>query len=438
MSPDTWRLVAWLLGGGVLGALAGQTLAGLLCAALGLLLWQYRHLALFQHWLHTREDKDAPDSPGIFEELCREIDYLRSRHRRRKRKLAKVLKQFQDATTALPDATLILDADGGIQWANRAAADFLGIRWPDDARQRLTNLVRDPAVADLLNNPALHEQSVEIASPSKPGVFLSLRVVPYTEDQRLFVARDVTRLHRLYEMRRDFVANVSHELRTPLTVVRGYIETLHADEKNCPEAWKPLLVQVENHTERMANVIRGLLLLSRLEQSDQSADREEIAVTDMLGRIHAEAQALSGERRHLFSLEADAGLRLRGVEGELYSAFSNLIVNAVQYTPARGVIRVRWYGDEHGGHFSVEDNGIGIPEHHLPRITERFYRVDQGRSRETGGTGLGLAIVKHVLYRHQARLHIESTPGKGSLFRCDFPVDRLVPTLTDQERQQRA
>ncbi|HTT08358.1 MAG TPA: phosphate regulon sensor histidine kinase PhoR [Gammaproteobacteria bacterium] len=438
MSPDIWRLILWLSGGGILGALAGQTLAGLLCAALGLLVWHIRHLQRLLHWLRIRMDGEAPDSPGIFEELCREIDYLHARHRRRKRKLSKVLKQFQDATTALPDATIILDADGGIQWANTAAAEYLGIRWPDDAKQRLTHLVRDPAVVDLLNNPDLQEQSVELPSPSKPGVHLSLRVVPYTEDQRLFVARDVTRLHRLNEMRRDFVANVSHELRTPLTVVRGYIETLRADKKNCPAVWQPLLAQVENHTERMANVIRDLLLLSRLEQNEQSAGRGEIAVADMLGRIHAEAQAFSGERRHLFSLEADAGLRLLGAESELYSAFSNLIVNAVQYTPARGVIRVRWYSDEHGGHFSVEDNGIGIPEHHLPRITERFYRVDQGRSRETGGTGLGLAIVKHVLQRHQARLHIESTPGKGSLFRCDFSPDRLVYVSADQEQKQSA
>ncbi len=438
MSPDIWRLVAWLLAGGLLGAFAGQTQAGLLCAALGLLFWHYRHLRRLLRWLQVRMDEAAPDSPGIFEEICREIDYLHARHRRRKRKLSRVLKQFQDATTALPDATVILNEDGSIQWANTAAAEFLGIHWPEDAKQRLTHLVRHPAVVELLNNPAPQDQSVEIPSPSKAGVHLSLRVVPYTGHQRLFVARDVTRLHRLNEIRRDFVANVSHELRTPLTVVRGYIETLRADDKNCPAVWRPLLAQVEHHTERMAHVIRDLLLLSRLEQNEQSAGREEIAVPDMLGRILAEARALSGERRHLFSLEADTGLHLVGAESELYSAFSNLIVNAVQYTPARGVIRVRWYGDEHGGHFSVEDNGIGIPEHHLPRITERFYRVDQGRSRETGGTGLGLAIVKHVLQRHEARLHIESTPGKGSLFRCDFPADRLVSVPADREQKQSA
>ena len=433
MSQDLWRFLGVTAIALVIGLLVGQIGFCLWIAALIALLWQNRNLRQLMRWLQDRKHQKSPDPPGIFEALCREIDYLHARHKRRKRKLSNVLKQFQDATTALPDATVILGPEGEIKWCNVAAETYLGVRWPDDANQRLVNLVRHPLAVDLLTSETPQDETVEIPSPLRHDVYLSLRVVPYTEDQRLFVARDITRLLRLSEMRRDFVANVSHELRTPLTVISGYIQTLRGDEQHCPETWKPILSQVETHAERMANVIRDLLLLSRLEQEDSHASERVVAVPEMLGRIHAEAQALSGERRHMFYLEIDAGLHLLGDEDELYSAFSNLVINAVRYTPERGIIRIRWYRDSSGAHLCVEDNGIGIPESHIPRITERFYRVDQGRSRATGGTGLGLAIVKHVLNRHSASLSIESTISKGSVFRCDFPSQRVVPAKVPDE-----
>jgi two-component system phosphate regulon sensor histidine kinase PhoR len=281
-------------------------------------------------------------------------------------------------------------------------------------------------LAALLESQSPQEVTLDIASPVDQNMQLSVRVVPYAEELRLFVARDVTRLQQLSQVRSDFVANVSHELRTPLTVVSGYLQTLRAQEKLCPEPWKPVLSEMQAQTDRMTSVIQDLLLISRLESGQSSSPSEQVYVPEMLRRIHAEAQTLSGDRRHMFSIEADSSLHLLGVESELYSAFSNLVVNAVQYTPARGLIRIRWYGDENGAHFSVEDNGIGIPEQHLARVTERFYRVDAGRSRNSGGTGLGLSIVKHVLNRHDGRLHIESSPGKGSLFRCDFAPERVI------------
>ncbi|MGH8555442.1 MAG: ATP-binding protein, partial [Gammaproteobacteria bacterium] len=227
--------------------------------------------------------------------------------------------------------------------------------------------------------------------------------------------------------RRDFVANVSHELRTPVTVIRGYLEILVGDPDRCPEAWRPILAQLETQTLRMQSIIEDLLLLSRLGQSDKITDARPVQVPELIGTIYQEAQALAGKPRHMFSLEIDPALSILGAKNELHSAFSNLIVNAIRYTPEGGVIRIRWYEDASGAHFEVSDSGIGIPPQHLPRLTERFYRVDQGRSRESGGTGLGLAIVNHVLKRHQARLHIDSTVGKGSTFRCDFPGGLITP-----------
>lgn len=426
MQADFWRVFWVALLALIVGVAIDSVLVSLFVAAAGLATWQYWRLTQLLAWLRDRRQHQPPELPGVFEEICSEVQFLRKKQARRKRRLAAMLKQFEDATSALPDAAVIIGVEGEIRWANAAAEAQLGIRWPEDSKQRLTNLVRHPAVAAFLEAGGTHEGGVDIPSPQDPAMQLSIRVVSYAEDLRLFVARDVTRLHQLSQIRSDFVANVSHELRTPLTVVSGYLQTLRAQDQQCPESWRPVLAQMQSQTDRMTSVIQDLLLISRLENGQPATQGEQVYVPEMLRRIHGEAQALSGERRHLFSLEADPTLHLRGIESELYSAFSNLVANAVQYTPSRGVIKIRWYGDEAGAHFAVEDNGIGIPPEHLSRVTERFYRVDSGRSRDSGGTGLGLAIVKHVLNRHEGRLHIDSTPGKGSMFRCDFPPSRCI------------
>ncbi len=410
-----------------MGLILGQLTASLLVATLAYGIWQHRKLHRLLRWLQRRKECEPPDVPGVYEAICREIDFLRERHKKRKKKLTHYLKQFQEATTALPDAAVVLGPLGDIQWANAAAVEYLGIHWPQDAHQRITNLVRHPGLPRFLAKRRAGGSTLDIPSPVKKGAYLSLRLVPLGKDQRLFVARDVTRLHRLNEIRKDFVTNVSHELRTPVTVLSGFLETLSHDRERCPEEWRPILDQMQAQTARMRNVIEDLLLLSRLEQQDLVAQPEVVRVPEMLSAIYQEAQALNGKRRHhLFSLEADPDLWVRGSQTELYSAFSNLVVNAVRYTPEGGVIRIRWYQDSEGAHMEVSDTGIGIPAHHIPRITERFYRVDPSRSRESGGTGLGLAIVKHVLIRHKAKLHIESTVGKGSTFRCDFPPESIA------------
>lgn len=427
ITADLRRLALW---GGLalaIGMMVGYPATVLLLAAGVHIAWLYRNLWRLSHWIRERRRHDAPEIPGVFEAICREVDFFRDRHKRRKRKLSGYLKQFQAATAALPDATVVLDTRGSIHWANAAAAEYLGVRWPEDEGQRITNLLRQPELATALAT----EGSIpvfEFQSPRHEHMRLSMRIVPYGEDRRLFVARDITRLHQLNQVRSDFVANVSHELRTPLTVLMGYIEALSANPERAPPSWGSALGQMQKSAQRMSVMVEDLLLLSRLEAGTPEVSQEVVAVPALLTQILRDAQALSGEDRHLISLEMDHGLHLIGRSQEVHSAFSNLVVNAVRYTPPRGFIRVTWYADATGAHLRVTDTGIGIPADHLPRITERFYRVDRSRARSRGGTGLGLAIVKHVLNRHGASLHIESTPGQGSTFRCDFPLAAIVRT----------
>lgn len=425
MSKDLWRLAAIAAVAAAAGRVTGEYTACGLVAALLYIGWLHRNLSLLLQWLRDRKTNEPPEPPGVFEELSLEVDYLRERHKRRKKKLAAYLKQFQQATRALPDATVVLGEDGEVEWANEAAARHLGVRWPEDMGQRITNLIRLPVVRDFVLERG-HDKAIEIPSPTNPNSHLSILLAPYGKSRWLFVARDVTQLHRANQIRSDFVANVSHELRTPITVFRGYLETLMLQREAAPPPWVPVLDQLNVHAKRMQSLVEELLLLSRLEQEDEVPNPQPVLVSELLGDILKQARIVSGKREHLFSLEADPVLRIMGAAGELQSAFSNLVINAVNYTPARGVIRVRWYGDSQGAHLEVQDNGIGISQDHLERITERFFRVESSRVRGDGGTGLGLAIVKHVLLRHGASLDIRSNLGEGSTFRCDFPAAAVV------------
>lgn len=433
---DIWRLALLLLSALALGALFQHVAEALAVGALLYIGWLHRNLHGLLAWLRDSKHHEPPEPPGVFEEMAVELDYLRERHKKRKKKLANYLKQFQQATRALPDATVVLDEHGAVQWANAAAGKYLGIRWPEDVDQRITNLVRLPKVRDFVQEHA-DAQTIEIPSPTNPNRFLSILLAPYGKAQWLFVARDITQLHRANQIRSDFVANVSHELRTPTTVFKGYLETLIDQKHLCPPSWLPALEQMSAHADRMQSLIEELLLLSRLEREDRVPDPQPILVSELLSEILKQARVLSGARDHLFSLEADPTLRIMGNRNEIYSAISNLVFNAVHYTPTRGVIQLRWYRDDTGAHLEVQDNGIGIDDEHVERITERFYRVDPSRSRSDGGTGLGLAIVKHVLMRHDATLNIRSALGEGSTFRCDFPPEAIVkedvaPALTQR------
>jgi two-component system phosphate regulon sensor histidine kinase PhoR len=338
--------------------------------------------------------------------------------------LRRLLKRFHKMTVALPDAIVEL-APGSdeIEWWNDAAARFLGFKYPRDSRQRISNLLRSPAFLDYLQHEENYEQEIEIPSPVDEEFTLRIRVIPYSGNRRLLVARDMTRMQRLERTRQDFVANVSHELRSPLTVISGYLETL-LDEQEFGEEYANQLRSMQKQAERMNRIVDDLMLLSRLETEIPQADPAPVPVYRLIDSIANQARELSGVEEHTIELDVDSGLCLKGRESELYSAFSNLVFNAVRYTPAGGLIDIRWQATDGEVVFSVEDSGVGIAPHHIPRLTERFYRVDTGRSRSTGGTGLGLAIVKHVLLRHEGWLEIESKLDNGSEFRCHFPSER--------------
>ncbi len=418
------RLGGLLATGGALGALAGATAWGLFAATLAFALWQLRHLARFERWLAERPKGYPKAPPGLWEEVYSHVHRLQQRHKKRKKRLAALLNRFQESTAAMPDATVVLDAQGRIEWFNRAAAHLLGLRQPQDRGQRIHNLLRSPEFTAYITGGDYHTPLV-MPAPAQPDRTLSVHVVPYGKDQRLLIARDVTRMQRLERIRRDFVTNVSHELRTPLTVIRGYLESLQ-DDPDCRDACGPALATMGQQAQRMQHIVEDLLLLSRLESAQPQDDPQPVAVPGLLRALLEDARLLARDKGHHITLECDEALHLRGNEKELYSAFSNLVFNAVKYTPEGGHIRLRWFQDEDGAKFQVQDDGIGIPPHAIPRLTERFYRVDVDRSRASGGTGLGLAIVKHVLKRHDARLAVESEVDKGSTFTCVFPPDRVV------------
>lgn len=393
----------------------------LLTGVTSYLAWHLVQLYRLYDWLTHGCVTPPPDAKGIWAALLGELWRGQRRTRKRKRKLRRALKRFKESTAALPEATVVLGLYGEIEWWNAAAERLLGLRRPDDRGQRIANLIRHPEFVRRLESGDWRQPLV-ISSPVDANIWLTLNLVPTAKHKYLLLAQNTTRLQHLDQVRRDFVANVSHELRTPLTVISGYVEALldHPEARKPP--WKHVLPQVHEQARRMRGIVEDLLLLSRLELDRELTSEEEIAVATLLREIHKEAMELSGEARHRISLDVDPQLGLRGNRNELRSAFSNLVVNAIRYTPTSGEIRLRWHADTQGAHFSVADTGVGIEARHIPRLTERFYRVDVGRSRETGGTGLGLAIVKHVVTRHGGELTIESTVGEGSTFTCHFPV----------------
>jgi two-component system phosphate regulon sensor histidine kinase PhoR len=325
---------------------------------------------------------------------------------------------------------VVLGEQGEIEWWNKAAESLLGVLRQRDYLQPITQLIQDPEFIHWFENSESNVP-LEIPSPVKESQWLTLHSGCTAKQKRLLQVRDTTRLHQLKQMRRDFVSNVSHELRTPLTVISGYIESLlDMDEiRNGP--WHGMISQISNQSQRMQRIVDDLLMLSRLELNEERPLEEIVSIDALLKRIRADAVALSGDRQHRIEIEANPELGLIGNASDLRSAFSNLVFNAVRYTPPHGVIKMQWSATKEGASFIVSDTGIGIEAHHLPRLTERFYRVDVSRSRQNGGTGLGLAIVKHVLNRHDGELNIESEVGTGSTFSCRFPSKRVQLVTAD-------
>ncbi len=410
----------------VIGLLAGQAWPSLTIAALAVVAWHYwklRHLLL---QLTARRRFMSPRGDGVWSELERLLHRNQHEMQGRKRRLLDMLHAYRAVADALPDAVVVVERDTQrIAWFNAAATGLLGLQHPQDVDAALGERLQPLPIARWLASGRNAEPLMDVASPVAPDRRLSLRLIPYSDALWLLVARDVSRLMQLEQMRRDFVANVSHELRTPLTVVHGYLDMLDADQYpgEHPD-WPLMLAEMQRQSQRMAQLVEDLLTLSRLEAQDGIND-ESIAMNSMLSTLMREAEALS-QHKHTITVEDSAQVDLWGSTLELHSAFSNLVSNATRYTPTGGTIDIRFSRDPDGGAIlSVRDSGYGIPEAHLSRITERFYRVSTSRSRESGGTGLGLAIVKHVLGLHQARLGIESEVGRGSVFSCHFGSERV-------------
>ncbi len=427
MQWDHWRLLSLLSLAGFTGLLFGQMMTFLFLATLVYALWLQHNWYKLWYWLQKPKKRRSPSAEGVIDDVCRLIEQVRQQNSNRKKKLTGYLKRFQSATAALPDAIVVLGEFGEVEWANFSARDLLGVHWPRDNNVRINNLIRDPAFQQLLEDPFRFGSITTVKSPLDEDMQLELKLVNYMGAGRLLIARDVTQTIKLQRMRRDFVANVSHELKTPLTVLRGYLEAFSADSDS--EQWRAALPAMRQQSERMHIMIKDLLALSQLETGEKALRRVPADVATLLQSIIDDAHNVEHFRDHRFSLNVETDKWLICDIDEVRSAVSNLVFNAVKYTPAASQIDIFWRQEGENFCIAVEDNGDGIADHHLERLTERFYRVDKGRSSDAGGTGLGLAIVKHVLQRHGANLNITSEIGHGSCFSCCFPSRIVIENI---------
>lgn len=421
------QLALVLAGGLLLGVMLGQVWPVLAVTALGIVAWHYWRLRRVLLRLTSRQRMPVPTGDGVWNRLEHLLREQQDDVRNRKRRLVAMLRAYRAAAAALPDAVVVIERDSQrVLWMNEAATPLLGLQYPNDIGASIVERLQPLQLAHWLDRGRLAEPILDVPSPASPLVRLGLRLIPYSDELWLLVARDISKMMHLEQMRRDFVANVSHELRTPLTVVHGYLDMLDLDDH--PD-WAPILKEMQHQSQRMTQLVEDLLTLSRLEAQDH-IEEDAVSMASMLATLRREAEALS-QGRHLVTVADEAGVDLRGSTRELHSAFSNLVGNAVRYTPAGGTVDIRFRPEAGGTVLAVRDSGYGIPPSHLPRITERFYRVSTSRTRESGGTGLGLAIVKHVLNLHQARLEVESEVGQGSTFSCHFGAERTLAREPD-------
>ncbi|EKO3557097.1 MULTISPECIES: phosphate regulon sensor histidine kinase PhoR [Vibrio] len=410
-----WLIVGWVFG----------HMPWLLLAATALqLVWHLHNQVRFSAWLWDEKRLTPPSGSGNWESLFNGIYRLQQRQRKKRKELTNLIRRFRNGAESLPDAVVVFRAEGNIVWCNRLAQHLLGFRWPDDAGQPISNLIRTPGFINYLQKNDFSEP-LTMHSPLNVERSLELRIVPYTEGEHLMVVRDVTQVKQLEGMRRNFFANVSHELRTPMTVLQGYLEMTEDPDLLLGPMWPKAHGVMTEQLNRMSSLVNQLLTLSKIEASPIHELDEEVDVPAMLEVLEKEALSLSGEQAHQIRFTVDKQLKVLADEDQLRSAISNLVYNAVKYTPAGAEIQVRWQNTEQGALFEVEDRGEGIAAQHLHRLTERFYRVDKARSRDTGGSGLGLAIVKHALSHHDSHLDIRSEVGVGSCFSFVLPK-RLV------------
>lgn len=379
------------------------------------------------NWLTQSQSSvssSPPDASGIWGDIFDNIYRLHKREKKEKEQLQILINRIQKTTAALKDGVIVLDKHACIEWWNQSARVLVGLQ-PNDTGQPLSNYIRSPKFIQYFEREEFQDPLI-IPSPVNPEAYLMLQVSLYGNGEYLFVIRDISRVQKLENMRKDFIGNVSHELRTPLTVIRGYLETMEDNAESLKPVWRKAVAQMQQQTHRMRMLIEDLLTLTKLETENNEHKQVSVNIPELLSIVCEDAQDLSGDKQHTIDLIINDSFALHGVDSELRSCFSNLVFNAVRYSPAGSKITVTAFKQGQKASVSVKDNGAGIEAKHIPRLTERFYRVDDSRSAVTGGTGLGLAIVKHALSRHNGILQIKSKLNQGSTFTCSFDSSRIV------------
>ncbi|MCU7846280.1 MAG: phosphate regulon sensor histidine kinase PhoR [Candidatus Thiodiazotropha sp. (ex Monitilora ramsayi)] len=430
------QLVGIMLIFSTIGYLTGQIHLSLITAMAVYFAKHGYYLAKLASLIESEEHISPPYPPDIWGLIYKELARHRMRSRKRKRTLNRFASRFRKVATSIPDGLLMLNKPGRLEWANPAANQLLNISWPRDEGISITQLLHVEGLKEYLESPD-YTKPLEFSSPVNKAIILSLRVTPFgsKKAQRLLVARNITELYNLNQTRRDFVSNVSHELRTPLTVISGFLENL-SDNEMLEFQKRPFHLMLQQ-AERMNTIINDLLTLSRLEMGKAPSSEKPVYVPNLLYKIVDQAKALAEQKGgYDITVDVDEELCLVGEENELLSAFSNLIYNAIIHTPPMTKISISWRREGERACFSVIDTGPGIDQQAIPRLTERFYRVDKARSRQSGGTGLGLAIVKHIIGRHEGELRISSQPGMGSQFDCTFPGEMLLDKNQLQQQQE--
>ncbi len=419
-NSDLFRLVLAVIFVAFISVFTGHFLYFLLFICIAFILRQAILLNQIEQWLRSGAKPGHPSHSGIWDEIYYHIFHIKKANKKQKKQLRIIIEQFRRSTAALPDAIVVLGEQDEIAWFNNAAKSILGLKKRDKG-QRIPNLIRAPAFVEFLKikDP---EAILSISSPANSHITLQIKIVTYDKNAHLLVAHDVSELKNIERMRKDFVDNISHELRTPLTVLKGYLETLEDMDFERPPLLAHSLQQMNNQTLRMQCLVDDLLLLANLET--KKIRNQCVEIKPLLTQICLESGALE-QLNNRIELFVDSPVNLFGNEQELRSAFSNLIVNALKYSPEESIVTVQWRQNEQTAVLDITDLGEGIPASEIPKITERFYRVDVQRKHEKRGTGLGLSIVKHVLVRHDAQLKISSRPGKGSCFSCIFPNSRF-------------
>ncbi|PSV89676.1 phosphate regulon sensor histidine kinase PhoR [Photobacterium leiognathi] len=424
-----WELILFYLPWIILGMIFGHLPWFLLAATWIQLIWHFHNQLKMSDWLWKDRSLTPPSGSGSWEPLFNGMYRLQQRNRRRRKELTTLIRRFRNGAESLPDAVVVFRSEGNIVWCNKLAQQLLGLRWPDDAGQPISNLLRSPDFVRYLSRQSF-DTPLEITSPMNYDRTLELRIMRYTEGEYLMAVRDVSQLKQLEGMRRNFFANVSHELRTPMTVLQGYLEMSSDPDMLVGPMWDRAHGVMTEQLARMNALVEQLLTLSKIEAAPTIELEDEVDVPAMLDILEKEAVSLSGDKNQQISFDVDHSLKVLGDDDQLRSAISNLVYNAVKHTPADADISVRWYRVANGARLEVTDSGEGIAAQHIHRLTERFYRVDKARSRETGGSGLGLAIVKHALSHHDSHLEIESELEKGSIFSFTLP-SRLVADKTN-------